>query len=88
MLTRISSDATLSGVIGQAFAKSGTLLRADKQGVQLRCRSRAGYLKTRQGRELILTLVVNDVGPFQTIVDTMEVSHDLDVLIAILWREL
>lgn len=85
---RISSDATLSGVIGQAFAKSGTLLRADKQGVQLRCRSRAGYLKTRQGRELILTLVVNDVGPFQTIVDTMEVSHDLDVLIAILWREL
>ena len=84
----ISNNPSLAGSVGSIFAKSGTFATlAEGGGIQLRARAEAGYITARSGRRLVFTLVVNEVGPFESFSDTFEVSHDLATIAAILWRE-
>jgi D-alanyl-D-alanine carboxypeptidase/D-alanyl-D-alanine-endopeptidase (penicillin-binding protein 4) len=87
-IEQISNDPTLSGSIGNISAKTGTFATGTEEGIQIRARALAGYITARSGREIVFALTVNEVGPFADFVDAIEVFNDLDVIAAILWREL
>lgn len=49
---------------GHVFAKTGTTLSADSDGVlQLKAQNLAGYIETKSGRKVAYALMVNDAGP-------------------------
>lgn len=85
---QIDNDPTLVGSIGQVLAKTGTFATGEPDGIHLKARALAGYITSKSGRRLSFMLVVNDVGPFQEFLQSIEVNHDLDLITALLWREL
>jgi D-alanyl-D-alanine carboxypeptidase/D-alanyl-D-alanine-endopeptidase (penicillin-binding protein 4) len=57
---------------GHVFAKTGTTL--DENG--LKAQNLAGYIDSRNGRQLAFAIFVNDAGPIEQISDVAEVFED------------
>lgn len=85
--TGFESDPTLAGAKGNAFAKTGTYATGDENGILLRGRSMAGYISTDSGRNLMYSLIVNNVQLGSNIEDMLVVSDDQATITAILWRD-
>lgn len=87
-VTEFQKDATLAGAKGKVFAKTGTFLSGDDDGVlSLRAQTFAGYIDTKSGRHLAYALFVNDVSPVTGIGDVIQVFQDEGTISAIIWRE-
>lgn len=82
------ADPSLAGAAGQVAAKTGTLASlTDDNQILLGARAMAGHITTRSGQELTYVVMVNNAGPFPGFFDTIEVSDDLGVISALLWRD-
>ena len=61
---------------GQVFAKPGTTILADNDGLNLKAQNLAGYIHTASGRTVAYALMVNDVGTIPAVSAVSEVFAD------------
>lgn len=85
--TGFESDPTLAGAKGNAFAKTGTYATGDENGILIKGRSMAGFVTTKSGRDLMFSVVVNNVQLGSDINELAVVADDQATITAIIWRD-
>ncbi|HEX4017189.1 MAG TPA: D-alanyl-D-alanine carboxypeptidase/D-alanyl-D-alanine-endopeptidase [Frankiaceae bacterium] len=92
VLPILGVDGSLAGVVpkspaaGHVFAKTGTLAGPDFLNGRpvLSTKALGGYIKTKDGRLLAFSLLVNNV-PIQDVNDVLTINTDLGKIAALLW---
>lgn len=87
-VTDYTQDPTLQGATGAVRAKTGTYAvgASSGDGLLLKGQAFGGYIHARSGRDLIYTLVVNDVS-VADVTAIGDVFQDEGTLSAMLWRD-
>ncbi len=87
-ITDFLSDPTLAGAAGNVRAKTGTFIEGNGDNPpDFRAQALAGYIDTKNGRRLLFSLVVNDVGPIMGLDPVLETFQDQGTITAIIWKE-
>lgn len=86
-VTDFEQDPTLAGAKGNVHAKTGTFAEADETGIILRGRALSGYIDTKSERQLMFSLIVNNVNVGENIEGLFEVTQDQGTISAIIWRD-
>lgn len=87
-VTDYARDPTLAGATGQVRAKTGTYVVGAPSGPGLLLNGQAfgGYIQARSGRQLLYTVVVNNV-PVPDVAAVGQIFQDEGTLSAMLWRD-
>jgi len=85
--TSFEADPTLAGAVGNVSAKTGTYATGDENGILLKGSSMAGFVSAKSGRNLMFSLIVNNVQLGTDIEDLLLVSEDQATISAIVWRD-
>ena len=86
-VTDFEQDLTLAGAKGNVHAKTGTFAEGDETGIILRGRALSGYIDTKSGKQLMFSLIVNNVNIGENIEGLFEVTQDQGTITAIIWRD-
>lgn len=86
-VTKFEWDPSLAGAKGNAFAKTGTFVTGDENGLVLKGQALGGYIDAKSGRRLIFNMFVNEVQIGFDITAVMEVFQDQGTITAIIWRD-
>lgn len=86
-VTDFEENPTLAGAKGNVHAKTGTFAEGSESGIIIRGRALSGYIDTKSGKQLMFSLIVNNVNIGDNIDGLFEVSQDQGTISAIIWRD-
>jgi D-alanyl-D-alanine carboxypeptidase/D-alanyl-D-alanine-endopeptidase (penicillin-binding protein 4) len=81
------ADRSLKGAAGQVHAKTGTYVGLDGGNLILKGQALAGYVRTKSGKLLAFSLVINHVPVHNIDQDVLQVFQDQSGIAAMLWRD-